>query len=88
MVNVAGNRSPATCTKNASRSSPARGREGIGIKNVRELTELWATENALVATGGDYRKTARLLKVHEKSIHRHVERMQLTHLLKPGDEPT
>jgi transcriptional regulator with PAS, ATPase and Fis domain len=62
--------------------------EGIGMKKIKELTEHWATENALVATGGDYRKTAHLLKVHEKSIHRHVEKMQLSHLLKPCDEMT
>ena len=58
--------------------------EGVGIKKVKELAEHWATENALIATGGDWKQTAQLLKMHVNSIHRHIEKMNLSHLLKPS----
>jgi Nif-specific regulatory protein len=57
--------------------------EGFGLKKVKELAERWATESALITANGEYRETARLLNIHKNSIHRHVERLNLSHLLKP-----
>jgi transcriptional regulator with PAS, ATPase and Fis domain len=57
--------------------------EGLGLKKVKELAERWATEGALIAANGDWIETAQLLKIHKNSIHRHVERLNLSHLLKP-----